>query len=69
MHWKVKEEPQAGVLGTWRESHEFLLLCKMDEDEDSSVILTFLPSLTRWWSGLDEVILLKCAIAREACVH
>lgn len=69
MHWKVKEGLQAGVLGTRSESHEFLLLCKTDEDEDSSVILTFLPSLTRWWSRLDEVILLKCAIAREACVH
>lgn len=69
MHWKVREGPQAGVLGTWSESHEFLLLSKTDEDEDSSVILTFLPFLTRWPSGLDEVLLLKCAVAREACVH
>lgn len=57
------------MLGTWSESHEFLLLSKTDEDEDSSVILTFLPFLTRWPSGLDEVLLLKCAVAREACVH
>ena len=57
------------MLGTWSESHEFLFLCKTDEDEDSPIILTCLPSFTRWRSGLDEVILLKRAIPREACVH